>query len=263
MPQRDAIETSFRTKPSSSHQAGSNDGGGKPSDTQGRSIYKWFVLHQDSLGVWHPHTPTFQTLLNSCPQQQSNQAWAVQALENKMSVSGSFWLHMHMLEKSNVAGLERPWAKPPSSPWPSISAALKQAAATQIRKFENPFVRASRRILTIHHPINKPFLGHFTSPNTGIRYHIPNNQPLLEMVVMAFIVVHDWVYHCGDAKQRRPLFHPPWWKAPCVPQHPSLVRTRRSDAFEQSLDQLVSAPNRPVVATGSIKSQEISNVNGI
>ena len=150
----------------------------------------------------------------------------------------------------NVAGIERPWAKPPSSPWPSKRCTIF-------------FVRASRRILTIHHPINKPFLGHFTSSNTGIRYHIPNNQPLLEMVVMAFIVVHDWVYHCGDAKQRRPLFHPPWWKAPCVPQHPSLVRTRRSDAFEQSLDQLVSAPNRPVVATGSIKSQEISNVNSI
>ena len=147
--------------------------------------------------------------------------------------------------------------------WPRAPLGKTSIVTLAVQEVYYFFVRASRRILTIHHPINKPFLGHFTSSNTGIRYHIPNNQPLLEMVVMAFIVVHDWVYHCGDAKQRRPLFHPPWWKAPCVPQHPSLVRTRRSDAFEQSLDQLVSAPNRPVVATGSIKSQEISNVNSI
>ena len=89
MPQRDAIETSFRTKPSSSHQAGSNDGGGKPSNTAAQQK-KGFVLDQVSHGVWHPHTPTFQTLLNSCPQQKANQAWAVQALENEMLVSGLF-----------------------------------------------------------------------------------------------------------------------------------------------------------------------------
>ena len=86
----------------------------------------------------------------------------------------------------------------------------------------------------------------YIKPNVGIPPMyiyiytiIINNQPLLGMVLM---LLHYGAYHCGIcggvfAKQLKPLFHPPWWKAPCVPQHPSLVRTRRSDAFEHGLDQ--------------------------
>ena len=159
MPQRDAIETSFRTKPNSSHQAGSNDGGGKPSDTPGSSIYKCFVLDKDSLGVWHPHTWTFQTYyIISCPQQQANRAWAVQALENEIPS------HFDCKCTRNCLEIECHWPRAPLGKTSIVTLAVQIECSVETGCHPNKKSEMSKRRtivkLTMHHAVNKPFRGH-------------------------------------------------------------------------------------------------------
>ena len=133
MPQRDAIETSFRTKPSSSHQAGSNDGGGKPSNTAAQQKKRVRLRPSFSwrLASSYSYVSNFVKFLSTAESKSSMGCTSTR----KWDVSLRFILTANAHEtgwKSHVTGLARPWAKPPSSPWPSISAALKQTAATQI-----------------------------------------------------------------------------------------------------------------------------------